>query len=479
MGLHFPPVIALWLTLGFIAFLFRWEIRAQPNVTGTLWIPSFWLFIIGSRYVSQWLDIFGLHVGAVDVEEGSPIDSAVFGLLIISGLYVLYQRRVSLTEVLRNNHWLTIYLLYCCLAILWSDFPFVALKRWLKVIGHPIMVLVILTEPDFEEAITQLLKRCTYVWVPVSVLFIKFFPQWGRGFSFWTGTPENCGIAGNKNMLGLILFISATFYFWHFSKVWHQEKSKARRNELLLMALFAYMIGWLMHMAQSSTSMVSASIAAGLMAFFGLRWINPRYTGTYLLTAVLIALVAEGVFGLYTSFLEFLGKSATLSDRTLIWHDLLQVKINPILGSGFESFWLGDHITQSFWSGWAFIPNEAHNCYLETYLNLGLIGLFLLVVWMIVIYWKSRRDIINGSRWGRFRLGVLVAIVFYNWTEANLRGLDPIYFLFFLIAMDYPKLELATAMQPTEIVPMGAEMTLTVAKTQNLLTNNQTPPVTI
>ncbi len=62
------------------------------------------------------------------------------------------------------------------------------------------------------------------------------------------------------------------------------------------------------------------------------------------------------------------------------------MKINPILGAGFESFWLGDHIKPSNWAGWAFIPNEAHNAYLDTYLNLGLAGLFLLLGWFIVIY---------------------------------------------------------------------------------------------
>ena len=97
---------------------------------------------------------------------------------------------------------------------------------------------------------------------------------------------------------------------------------------------------------------------------------------------------------------------------------------------GFESFWLGDWI-KPLWHKWPWHPNEAHNCYLETYLNLGIAGLFFLIAWKISIYYKARRDIIKGSAWGPFRLGVLVAIVFYNWTEANLRALDPIFFLFF------------------------------------------------
>ena len=330
--MHCPPVVALWLALGFIAFLFRRELQAQHNVTGALWIPCLWLFIIGSKFVSEWLDIFGLHVGSANVEDGSPVDSIFFGLLMVAGLYVLHQRQVTFAEVVRNNRWLTVYLAYCFLAILWSDFPFVALKRWLKVIGHPIMVLLILTEPDPEEAVIQLLKRCAYIWVTISVLFIKYFPDLGRSFSVWTGQAENAGICGNKNMLGLVLFISAVFFFWYFLKVWGQEKTKERRNELILLCFFGYMTGWLMHMSQSSTCLLSFLIAAAMMSFVKFPRINPRYISGYLIAIVVICLVAEGVFGVYTSLLLALGKSPTLTDRTLIWGDLCGLRSIRLLG---------------------------------------------------------------------------------------------------------------------------------------------------
>jgi exopolysaccharide production protein ExoQ len=77
-------------------------------------------------------------------------------------------------EIVRNNQWLAIFFVYCFLAIFWSDFPFVAFKRWMKVLGHPIMALIVLTKPDPGEALTRLMKRCAYVIVPVSLLFIKY-----------------------------------------------------------------------------------------------------------------------------------------------------------------------------------------------------------------------------------------------------------------------------------------------------------------
>jgi exopolysaccharide production protein ExoQ len=479
MGLHLPPAVATWLTIGFIACLFYWDIRKQRNVSRAIWLPVIWLFLTGSRALSGWLNILGFPIGGgANVEDGSPFDAVVFEVLIGLGLYVLYQRRVSLSEVVRNNRWMTVFLVYCFFAILWSDFPFVALKRWQKDLGVPIMVLVILTEQNFEEAIICVMKRCAYIILPVSILFIKFFPDLGRTFDSWTGDSANTGVTTNKNMLGLDLFILSSVFMWYLPKVWGWEKGKERRNELILLMLLGYMLFWLFSMARSSTSMVAFFIATAIMSFTSLRRVDPRRIGTYLVaTGVLVVLLQE-TFDIHSAFLHILGKSPTLSGRTLIWHQLLNVKINPILGFGFESFWLGDHIKQSYWPGWCFVPNEAHNAYLDTYLDLGLAGLFLLLGWFAVVYQRARRDLINGINWGRFRLGFLVASLFYGWTEAAFRSIDPVFFVIFLVAMDYPQPELATALQRAETEPVGAGMALAVAKVRGSVAKNQTGVVT-
>src|SRR6266550_8191523 len=205
MGIHLqlPPSVASCLTVAFIVFLFRRDIREKADVSGALWLPLIWLIISCSRGLSLWLNIFGLPVsGAISVEEGSPLDAWFFFFLIAAGVYVLSQRQVRLSEIVRNNQWLTIFLLYCLVSIIWSDFPFVAFKRWIKILGHPIMALVILTEPNPDEAVKTLLKRCAYVVVPVSILFIKYYPELGRGFDPWTGEASYTGITTNKNLLG-------------------------------------------------------------------------------------------------------------------------------------------------------------------------------------------------------------------------------------------------------------------------------------
>jgi O-antigen ligase len=433
-----PPFVASIIYLSFVAFLFRRDFREKPNVTRALWLPIIWLFIILSKYVSEWLGLLGLNVGGASLEEGSPVDALFYIILIVAGLRVLARRQVALTEIVRHNRWLTIFFVYCFLAIFWSDFPFVALKRWIKVLGQPIMVLILFTEPDFEVALTVLMKRVAYVIVPISILFIKYYPAYGRGYSEWTGQVAYYGITFGKNALGYDCLILGLFFTWYLLKVLKFPKGKFRRNELILCAGFLFMIGWLLNLAQSSTSLVCLSIGIALMLLLGLKWAKKEYLGTYILLAVAVAAVAEYGFGFSDWALQMLGKDRTLTDRTEVWQDCLDIQINPILGAGFESFWLGDRL-KAMWAKWNWHPNQAHNGYLETYLNLGLLGLAILIAVIFATFWKSRRELINNFHLGRFRIAFLCALVPYNWTEATFKAVHPMWFVFYIIALDYPK----------------------------------------
>jgi hypothetical protein len=100
MGIHTPPKVAALLTVAFIVFLFRRDIREKPDGSGALWLPLLWLVITCSRGFSGWLNIFGLPVaGGTSVEEGSPLDAWFYFVLIAAGFYVLNKRQVRLGEV--------------------------------------------------------------------------------------------------------------------------------------------------------------------------------------------------------------------------------------------------------------------------------------------------------------------------------------------------------------------------------------------
>ena len=81
-----PPPLALFLTLGFIVFLFRRDIRQSPKVTPALWIPTLWMFLVASEPPTYWLRLASIPIVGGSREEGNPVDAAVFLALTLAGL---------------------------------------------------------------------------------------------------------------------------------------------------------------------------------------------------------------------------------------------------------------------------------------------------------------------------------------------------------------------------------------------------------
>ena len=135
--------------------------------------------------------------------------------------------------------------------------------------------------------------------------------------------------------------------------------------------------------------------------------------------------------------LNLLGRDATLTDRTEVWHDALELQPDPIFGAGFESFWLGKRLDK-LWEKWWWQPNQAHNGYIETYLNLGWVGIVLLAGMIIGTFGKISRALLTNFEFARLRLGFLFVILAYNFTEATFKGVHLVWTVFYLIAIDYP-----------------------------------------
>jgi len=441
-----PPPIALLGTLGFVSFLFWRDIRQRPNVTGAVWLPIIWVMLMGSRSVTQWLSVLNVPIALGTSDEGNPLDALVYFTLIAAGFYVLNNRQVSLSEVFQNNGMVMAFLLYCFFAIVWSDFPFVAFKHWIKIIGHPIMALILLTEPDPNEALIRLMKRSAYFLVTFSIMAIKWFAM-GRRYDEWTGLAVNVGISQSKNTLGCVCLVLGLFFIWHFVRTWRTDKSKARRNELRLVGLLLLMIAYLLRKSHDATATLCLLIAIAVMFVTGRRWLNKKLIGTYVIIGLTGLVVAELAFGIFERVGDLSGHESTLSGRMELWRDCLAVRTNPIFGVGFESFWLGDrlHLVKE---GRPWTPTEAHNGYLETYLNLGFLGLFMLFGLIVASFRKIRLDLFRNPDWGRFELGFLAAIVFYNLTEATFKGLSLTWFVFFIITIRYPLAEYEPARSP-------------------------------
>lgn len=439
-----PPVLALFLTTIFVAWLFLRDEGRRDGSSWALWLPLAWLFITGTRFVSQWVAL-GQWTGSTTSEDGSALDAIVFALLTLAGFIVLAKRRVAIGELARQNPWIFALLLYGLVSILWSDFPFVSLKRWIKALGNPVMALIILTDPNPSRAFRTVMRRLAYLVLPASVMFIKYFPEYGRGFDGWTGAAYNSGIALTKNGLGLLCLAIGIAFVWNLQVIRRTGVSVRLSYDWWRTVGLLVALGWLLYMSNSKTSLVAMLLSiAVMMILTRVPTVRSRFA-LWFIALLTIGFVAEAAFDVYANVISALGRNPNLTDRTEVWSDVIELQPNIVLGAGYEAFWLGERL-QELWSRWWWQPNQAHSGYIEMYANGGLIGLGLLLGAIVNTFRSVARDLSSGSdaevEWARLRMALLLAIIVYNYTEATFKAVNVMWTLFYLVAWKIPELSL-------------------------------------
>jgi O-antigen ligase len=315
----------------------------------------------------------------------------------------------------------------------------VAFKRWIKEAGDVVMVLVVLTDPQPLAAIKRVFARLAFVFVAVSVVFILFIPSMGTELDPATGVTYYNGMMSQKNQLGQSCLVAGLGCFWLLLNAFEAPRSLRRRRLLMLYgATFAGAV-WLIVKANSITSLSCMAEASVVMILVARPWVRER-VGRVL--AVACGAVGFAIFAVFLDsaggLLQSVGRSSTLTGRTDIWRAVLSVNTNPLVGTGYESFWLGKRL-ESIWgvTGQHGIL-QSHNGYIEIYVNLGWIGL-LLLGWVIVAGFRSALiALYRDPRAGRLGIAFLTAALIYNISEAGFRMMTLIWFAFLLAVTGIP-----------------------------------------
>jgi exopolysaccharide production protein ExoQ len=150
-----------------------------------------------------------------------------------------------------------------------------------------------------------------------------------------------------------------------------------------------------------------------------------------------------------------IGRETNLTGRTEIWHALIPMAPNPAFGAGFESFWLGPRL-ESLWRAFPVLRiNEAHNGYIEVYLNLGWVGVTLIIVTLIHGYRRAVAALPLRLPTGGLMVAYIVTAALYDFTEAGFRLLNPMW-IFLLLGVVAGGGVAAPASEPAEETPSVA-----------------------
>lgn len=425
--------LALGLYIAGIAGLFYLDRDRSVRASKSLWLPIIWLSIAGSRSVSSWLGMGPGRGTAGGPPPTSMLDQVVAASLMLLGAIVLIRRGRVVVGVLKANWPVVLYFSFCLVSLLWSDFAGWGFKRWVRALGDLIMVLVVATDAQPTEAFRRMFSRIGFVLLPASVLLIKYYPGLGQGFDDF-GYREYIGVTTGKNVLGNLAFVMMPAALWQALSLVRNKKAPNRTRRLLAQcALLAVGIN-LLSIAHCATAVGCCVLGVGLMIATSLPFIRNRPAAVHAL--VFTVLVGGGLISLLggrAALTEALGRKSDLTGRTVIWEIVIPMVPNPIGGAGFETFWLGPRVERIFaLVGGPQMTNEAHNGYIETYLNLGFLGLALIALILGQGYRTAVRAFRRDSALGALLVAYVVTAVTYGISEACFRMLSIEWFILLL-----------------------------------------------
>ncbi len=428
--------LALLICSTGIAGLFFLDRDPSTRNSKALWLPVIWLWIAGSRAVSSWFGIGGGSAGALaSTLDGSPTDATIYATLMAAGIMVLFFRRDRTIVLLKENGPILIYLLYCLISITWSPIPEPAFKRWTKDVGDLVMALIVVTDGQPLEALRRLYSRVGFILLPFSIFLIRY-TDLGRAFTP-DGEPMNTGVTTNKNALGLIVYLVLLGALWNVRALLKDKEVSNRTRRLVAQGALLTFGFVLLQMAHCATAVACFVLGGGLMLATSLRFIRNRPARVHALCLVIVLGGAlTMLFGGQSLVTNALGRQANMG-RTDIWAAAIAAAGNPVIGTGFESFWNTSvrKVARGLPGYWDMNDlATAHNGYIEVYLNLGWVGVSLIALILISGYRRAGAVFERDPELGSLILAYVVTSTFYSVTESGFRVLTPSW-IFLLLAV--------------------------------------------
>ena len=398
-----PAILALFLCSAFVFAILRVESRGEGRPSFGLLLSTVWILYCASKPIALWLGV----EAAGSAESGSSVDRLFSIALMLCGVFVLFQRRMDFSRFIHDNHWLVALYLLMAVSVLWSDYPDIAMKRWFRSLGSVIMAGVVLTEQDPRAALIRLLRISAYVLLPFSIMLIKYYPDLGVEYNRWFGDVMWVGVSTQKNGLGRLCMICGFFLVWDAARRrsatgrWFAGSLGKIDMFILFLALYLLFSGGTA--AKTSATSIGVFFASCVLVLWMMKKENQVSSLKRVLNVafftVFLALLVHNLSLLDSPFAKItnlFGRDSTFTGRTEIWESLLAAAgQQPFLGAGYGTFWVNPSTTIQV--------NQAHNGYLDVFLDLGTVGMIMLGFFLLHFYRSALGQTDDGFFLGLFR----------------------------------------------------------------------------
>jgi exopolysaccharide production protein ExoQ len=323
------------------------------------------------------------------------------------------------------------YLTFAGASVLWAF----SLERSFIRFFQQVMIVTSIVLPAMLAARTADMMRGLFLCFVFALILNAFFVLGGSATIVRYGsTLVNIGYEGyfeGKNYLGECAAIA---FLLSFHEIFYQGWRRALGIVVFVVATL------LLFLSDSKTAL-------------GLAFISPLLAGLTLIvrkkTRISPAIILWSIplcYALLSSVSNFninrlsyiLYGDSTLTGRTIIW-DFAQYEIgrSPLLGWGYQSFWLVPDSPSIEAPGWVKMMPNSHNGYYDTMLEMGYLGLALLLIFITTTLHAIGRVADRDPARAQLVLSLALFIILYDFLESLwMRGFEFLWVVFVILAAE-------------------------------------------
>jgi exopolysaccharide production protein ExoQ len=316
------------------------------------------------------------------------------------------------------------YVAFAGASVLWAFRPEASLVRF----AQQIMILSSIILPAMLAARTADLMWGVFVCFAVGTILNVFF--------VFENPPSIDGYPGyflGKNYLGEFSAVALLLALYET-----RQSGLRRVFGIIIMVVATLLLLW----SNSKTALGLAFAVPCLARLTLMTARSMRISPAILLLSIPVGYaVLSSVSGFNMNRVSYLlyGDS-TFTGRTIIW-DFADYEIarKPLLGWGYQSFWLvgpgAPGLVEA--PGWTKNMPNAHNGYIDTTLEMGYVGYYLLVIFIIAtLHAIGRLAYLDAAR-ARLLLSLALYIICYNYLESLwMRGYEFLWVMFLIVAAE-------------------------------------------
>ncbi|NML13186.1 O-antigen ligase family protein [Sphingobium sp. AR-3-1] len=325
--------------------------------------------------------------------------AAIFAIIDIA-----YRSNIYVSDIIRGK-WILSILAYVFLGCLWSPVPIDALENSLAMLAIIVTIFVLTSEMRTAEDHVIFLYWVIFSCLFTSLAGVEFLPMRAIHQAAYDLNVDDLqssveligdwrGGFIHKNYAAGFLMMALPILF----------TSKFRGVFGLVSGIYLVGTSVFLHFADSFTSVIASVI--GIPLALVLYRLSRSTSGPLIGWLIMAIMVIFPIFSVYV-IEPYTG--ATISDRTLIWDANLKLGLtHPFFGAGTQGVYSGLAGLENFTTNEfvARVGSHSHNGFMETFGQLGLVGVLLVMAMLVnaiaavfrLVSMRPRTEAIWGAR---------------------------------------------------------------------------------